>query len=220
MLKVFKTDSITKKVKKLKKIQIDSWIELTSPTNDEIQKVVDRTKVDIDLIRKMLDTEELPRVEQSDNGTLVVIDTPYIEGEDKYTTYPLGIKVTNNNYVITVSPKKVSILDDFKTEIVEDNNIDNIKIEVTYNQEGNIDIKNYKNYEYNHLKEEYEEFSTWYINYYENEYNFINTFNYIMKNIENKKRITDYEYLDVTKYKITISKNNLNKIKKNNESIY
>ena len=114
----------------------------------------------------------------------------------------------------------LSFIDDFKTEIVEDNNIDNIKIEVTYNQEGNIDIKNYKNYEYNHLKEEYEEFSTWYINYYENEYNFINTFNYIMKNIENKKRITDYKYLDVTKYKIIISKNNLNKIKKNNESIY
>lgn len=121
MLRIFKTDSITKHVKKLKKIQVDSWIALTNPTNDEIQKVVDRTKVDIDLIRKMLDTEELPRVEQSENGTLIVIDTPYLEeDEHKYTTYPLGIIITNNNYVITVSPKKMSILDDFKNNKVAD----------------------------------------------------------------------------------------------------
>lgn len=121
MLRIFKTDYITKHVKKLKKIQVDSWIALTNPTNDEIQKVVDRTKVDIDLIRKMLDTEELPRVEQSENGTLIVIDTPYLEeDEHKYTTYPLGIIITNNNYVITVSPKKISILDDFKNNKVAD----------------------------------------------------------------------------------------------------
>lgn len=120
MLKIFKTDSMTKKVKKIKKIQFDSWIELINPTNDEIQKVVDRTNVDIDLIRKMLDTEELPRVEQSNNGTLIVIDAPYLEGEDKYTTYPLGIIITNNNFVITVSPKKVSILDDFKNNKIID----------------------------------------------------------------------------------------------------
>ena len=121
MLRIFKTDSITKHVKKLKKIQVDSWIALTNPTNDEIQKVVDRTKVDIDLIRKMLDTEELPRVEQSENGTLIVIDTPYLEeDEHKYTTYPLGIIITNNNYLITVSPKKVNILNDFIKNNVKD----------------------------------------------------------------------------------------------------
>ena len=122
MLRIFNTDSITKHIKKLKKIQVDCWIDLTNPTKDEIQKVVERTKVDIDLIRKMLDTEELPRVEQSENGTLIVIDTPYLEGEEdhKYTTYPLGIIITNNNFVITVSPKKISILDDFKNNKVID----------------------------------------------------------------------------------------------------
>ncbi|MDO4995964.1 MAG: magnesium transporter CorA family protein [Bacilli bacterium] len=121
MLRVYKTDQVTKHVKKLKKIQVDSWIALTNPTNDEINKVVERTKVDVDLIRKMLDTEELPRVEQSDNGTLIVIDTPYLEEDThKYTTYPIGIIITNNNFVITVSPKKNSILDDFKNNKVSD----------------------------------------------------------------------------------------------------
>ena len=64
----------------------------------------------------MQDEEELPRVEQSGNATLIVIDTPYLEdGETShiYNTYPLGIIITNNNYVITISPKKIPLLNDF-----------------------------------------------------------------------------------------------------------
>lgn len=66
---------------------------------------------------KMLDDEEPPRVEQSGNGTLVVIDTPYLkagEKDHKYKTYPLGIIITMNNYFITISPKKAAVLNDFK----------------------------------------------------------------------------------------------------------
>ena len=117
MLKIFKTNLSDKSIKKSKKITADSWIELSTPTNDEIEKVVLKTKVDKDLILKMLDDEELPRVEQSGNATLVVIDTPYLEEEETrhtYKTYPLGIIITDNNYVITVSPKRTTILNDFK----------------------------------------------------------------------------------------------------------
>lgn len=119
MLKVFKTDSVDKKIKKLKKITTDCWIDLTSPTMDEIDKVVQKTQVNKDLIMKMLDVEELPRVEQDNNATLVVIDTPYYEEEYEYATYPLGIIITDNNYVITISLKKVSILDDFRQDKVK-----------------------------------------------------------------------------------------------------
>ena len=123
MLKIYKTSSVEKKIKKIKKITADSWINLTSPTTDEIEKVVEKTKVDKDLILKMLDVEELPRIEQGENATLVVIDTPYLEeGEVShiYSTYPLGIIITNNNYLITVSPKKVNILNDFIKNNVKD----------------------------------------------------------------------------------------------------
>ena len=99
MLKIFKTDVTSKSIKKAKKITTDSWIDLTSPTSDEIEKIVSKTKVDKDLILKMLDDEELPRVEQSGNATLVVIDTPYLEEQENqhaYTTYPLGIIITDN----------------------------------------------------------------------------------------------------------------------------
>ena len=41
MLKIFKTSTIEKKIKKVKRITVDTWLELTSPTNDEIDKVVE-----------------------------------------------------------------------------------------------------------------------------------------------------------------------------------
>lgn len=123
MLKIFKTSSVEKTLKKSKKITIDCWIDLTSPTTSEIETVVEKTRVDKDLILKMLDDNERPRVEQSENATLVVIDTPYLEAGEvshTYTTYPLGIIISENNYVITVSPKKINILSDFKQNKVKD----------------------------------------------------------------------------------------------------
>lgn len=123
MLKIFKTSAVEKNIKKAKKITSDSWLDLTNPTQDEIEKVVEKTKIDKDLILKMLDEEELPRIEQSGNATLVVIDTPYLEpGEVShiYSTYPLGIIITDNNYVITVSSKKITVLNDFKQNKVKE----------------------------------------------------------------------------------------------------
>ena len=121
MLKVYKTMQVEKKIKKVKRIVTDSWIELTSPTNDEIDKVVEKTNVDKDLILKMLDDEERPRVEQSGNAILIVIDTPYLEHDESnnYKTYPLGIIITDNNYVITITSKRLDLLNDFKKNKVK-----------------------------------------------------------------------------------------------------
>ena len=121
MLKVYKTTQVEKKIKKVKRIVTDSWIELTSPTNDEIDKVVEKTNVDKDLILKMLDDEERPRVEQSGNAILIVIDTPYLEHDESnnYKTYPLGIIITDNNYVITITSKRLNLLNDFKNNKVK-----------------------------------------------------------------------------------------------------
>ena len=122
MLKIYKTSKTEKKTRKIKKMVTDCWIDLTAPTNEEIEKVVERTGIDKDLLTKMLDTEELPRVEQEDNATLIVIDIPYLTNkkESKYRTYPLGIIITNNNYVITISVKKTNLLNDFRKGRVKD----------------------------------------------------------------------------------------------------
>lgn len=120
MLKIYKTNAIEKTISKVKKITVDCWMELTTPTNDEIDKIVNKTGIDKDLVTKVLDLEELPRVEQSGNATLVVVDTPFLDEDHQYTTIPLGIIITENNYVITVSAKKTTILNAFKNDKVKD----------------------------------------------------------------------------------------------------
>lgn len=123
MINVFKTDEQVMKLNKISKIETDSWIELVNPTEDEIKHVVNITGVDEDLIKKVLDEEELPRIEKSGNATLVVIDTPFLADtnyKNKYKTYPLGIIITNNNYIITVNLKQTDLLNDFKEEKVRE----------------------------------------------------------------------------------------------------
>jgi magnesium transporter len=109
-----------KKIKKIKRMSQDSWIDLTNPTREEINRVVEKTNINSDLITKMLDVDELPRIEVDDNATLIVIDTPLITEEKEYITHPLGIIITKSNYIITVSTKKIDVLDDFKKTIVHD----------------------------------------------------------------------------------------------------
>ncbi len=123
MINVFKTDEQLMKLKKINEIEIDSWIELVSPSEEEIKKIVNITGVDEDLIKKVLDEEELPRIEKSGNATLVVIDTPFLADtnyKNKYKTYPLGIIITNNNYIITVNLKPTDLLNDFKEDKVRE----------------------------------------------------------------------------------------------------
>ena len=119
MLKIYKTSADTKEKKIIEEIIEDSWIDLTSPTEKEIDNVVEKTKVDKDLILKMMDEDELPRVEQSGNGVLIVIDTPCIE-DNLYMTNPLGIIITDSNYVITIAPKKIPVLNEFRKNEIKD----------------------------------------------------------------------------------------------------
>ena len=120
MLKIYKTTNFENKIKKIKRMSTDSWIDLTNPTREEINRVSEKANINSDLITKMLDADELPRIEFDTNATLIVIDTPLISEEREYITHPLGIIITKSNYIITVSTRKIDILDDFKKNIVSD----------------------------------------------------------------------------------------------------
>lgn len=120
MIKIYKTNSLNR-IEKLNDFEVDSWINLVSPTEDEIDRVVNETKVSKDLIIKMLDDEERPRIEIDEDSKLIVIDTPLLEDSDgtlSYITIPLGI-IINHDYLITVSLKNINLLSDFKKEKVK-----------------------------------------------------------------------------------------------------
>ena len=114
MIKIYKTNN--EKLDVLETITANCWIDLVNPTEAEIDQVIEKTKIDRDLINKMLDENELPRIETSGDSTLVVIDAPVRdeEDEDEYTTFPLGIILSDRNYIVTVSTKKVTVLHDFR----------------------------------------------------------------------------------------------------------
>ena len=114
MLKYYKTEVENKAIQEIPTAKKDCWIDLVKPNADEIEEVCIKTGVDADLIYKMLDDDELPRVESSGNATMVVIDVPVKEDDEDYVTNPIGIIVTKNNYVITISPKNATVLNDFR----------------------------------------------------------------------------------------------------------
>ena len=114
MIRIYKTN-LEKAIEQIDDIERDSWIDLVNPTKEEIDFVCERTLIDRDLIEKMSDDDELPRIENSGNATLVVIDAPVkTDDEDEFETYPLGVILSKNNYIVTVSLQKVTVLSDFR----------------------------------------------------------------------------------------------------------
>lgn len=129
MLEIFRTDLETNKTEIVTKYEKGSWINMISPSEDEIMDVCKNLKINEDFIRYALDYEEKARidVEEDDNTILFIIDVPIREREGDsliYTTMPIGIIFVRDDYLITVSIKENSIIQDLKK-----NNMRNI---ITY----------------------------------------------------------------------------------------
>ena len=115
MLEIFRTDLETNKTEIVTKYEKGSWINMISPSEDEIMDVCKNLKINEDFIRYALDYEEKARidVEEDDNTILFIIDVPIREREGDsliYTTMPIGIIFVRDDYLITVSIKENSII--------------------------------------------------------------------------------------------------------------
>lgn len=119
MLKIYKKLE-QNQIETLTEPVTDSWIHMVNPTKEEIDEVTNLTEIDRDLITKVLDLEELPRIEKGKNGTLIIVNTPdklEKNSKHKYKTIPLGIIITDTNYLITVTIKENEIIN----EMIESN---------------------------------------------------------------------------------------------------
>ncbi len=122
MITIYKTNE-QNKLCTLEMVEPHCWINITNPTLEEIEQIHRETKVDRQLMIKLLDDEELPRIEVSGNSTLIVIDTPFIEDKrhkNRYVTMPLGIIFSNDNYFITISLKKNEVIEEFISGHIKD----------------------------------------------------------------------------------------------------
>lgn len=126
MIKIYETDNKTLELKEINIFKKNTWIDMENPSYDEISIVSEKAELSKELLTKLLDEEEMPRVEIDNNSTLIVIDTPYITDSNykhKYNTKPLGIIISNNGYFVTISLKKQAVLDEFKEGKVKDFNV-------------------------------------------------------------------------------------------------
>ncbi|MEG2499403.1 hypothetical protein, partial [Brevundimonas sp.] len=63
MLKIYNTDIEKKVFKEIKEFEKGSWINLVNPSEEEIKKVCENTKIEDEFIRYALDYEEKARID-------------------------------------------------------------------------------------------------------------------------------------------------------------
>lgn len=113
MIKFYKT--INEELACLENYECGVWVNLTNPTEEEINNICNNLKIDADLIKPALDEEERARIESENGQTLILVDIPVVENEDGkkvYSTIPLGIILTKEN-IVTVCLKETPIIYDF-----------------------------------------------------------------------------------------------------------
>ena len=131
MLEIFKSEEVKQtstrviqKAVEIKEIVEDSWINLYSPTEEEIARVENELGIPQEFLRYPLDEEERPRIDYDDDSgnVLVIVDIPFSKRENetiKYETSPLGI-ILADKHIVTISLKKTQILEQFQENRVKD----------------------------------------------------------------------------------------------------
>ena len=127
MIRMYNTDIITNITEKTVEYKKGNWISMVSPSEEEIREVCMNLNIQEDFIKYALDFEEKARIdyEEDDETTLFLIDVPIIEkekpseeeeeGNNIYTTMPLGMIVVRDDYFITVSLKKNKIIEELES---------------------------------------------------------------------------------------------------------
>lgn len=124
MIKIYNTDINTGKTTEINEFTKGAWINLTNPSDKEIQKVCSSINIQEDFIRYSLDLEEQARIDQEedDSTVLFLVDVPIIEKNDDsplYTTMPLGMIVVRDDFFITVSSCPNKVIEDFENNKIK-----------------------------------------------------------------------------------------------------
>jgi len=112
MYRIFKSTNTGIDEFELDKSEKGTWIDIVSPTSEELKEIAAKTGIQMDFLSAALDDEEKSRIEIEDDQMLVLIDIPLLRSNNDYDTIPLGIIITAN-YVVTVCLEVNAVLADF-----------------------------------------------------------------------------------------------------------
>ncbi|MCY9086567.1 magnesium transporter CorA family protein [Bacillus spizizenii] len=94
----------------------NSWINITSPTKNELKEISQRCNIPIEFLENPLDLEESARIEYDEetNSTLIINDFPTVDPNNNqfnsYITIPIGI-ILGTDYIVTVCHRPSNFLE-------------------------------------------------------------------------------------------------------------
>lgn len=118
MISFYKT--VNSRIAPIEAAEDNCWINVVSPTDAEIEQLINDYGIEPDFLRASLDEEESSHIDSENGNTLIVIDVPISEKPDDnliYYTMPLGI-IFVENHIITVSLKDNPVLHEFSDGVV------------------------------------------------------------------------------------------------------
>lgn len=102
MLNIYLTNE-NGKIEETTEITKGCWINLVSPTEQEINDVANKVQIPLDFIKDPLDEEERSRIEKDDGNVLIIVNTPLMSRDEKgiaiYDTIPLGMIIANDCFI-------------------------------------------------------------------------------------------------------------------------
>lgn len=96
MITIYKNEN--SQLKKQKEIEAGTWINVDHFSSEELDEIHKSTNIELNLLKKLMDTHETARVEQREDTVLIVLKVP-IKKYNGYRTVPLGIIVAPNHIV-------------------------------------------------------------------------------------------------------------------------
>ncbi len=111
MVKIYQKTIRDREVKTVESFRVGSWIYVENPTDEEIKSLAAEHSLEESLLKDALDPYEVPRIEIERKSAYLFTRVPYGE-ETRISTAPLLI-VIGENFVLTLSDKSFSFLEEF-----------------------------------------------------------------------------------------------------------
>lgn len=112
MIKYYYKSLRSQNVQELAEYKRGSWVYVEAPTEEELEELVSKFKLDPGLIEDALDEDEMPRLEKENDQSYIFVRYAYKNEEAELVTMPL-LFVFSDDLVITISLVHLPVIDKF-----------------------------------------------------------------------------------------------------------
>jgi magnesium transporter len=109
MIEYYKKVVKEKPFQKLKQFTSNSWVDVVNPDEEEVNTLVERFRLDKDLVLDGLDVHEIPRVEEEDGKVYIYLRAATSRVADAYTSSFLVI--LGKDFFMTISRTDLELFD-------------------------------------------------------------------------------------------------------------